>query len=57
MRTSTEHRRDNLREKAMTTRNVEKPMNYTVEDIFEDFDRDQLLAEVDLKWLFAGQGR
>jgi hypothetical protein len=41
----------------MTTRNAQAPMNYTVEDHFGDFDRDQLLAEVDLKWLFAGQGR
>ena len=41
----------------MTTRNAQAPTNYTVEDHFDDFDRDQLLAEVDLKWLFAGQCR
>ncbi len=33
------------------------PPNYAVEDILNDCARDQLLAEVDLKWLFAGQGR
>ena len=32
------------------------PTNYTAEDRLNDFDRDQLLDEVDLKWLFAGQG-
>jgi hypothetical protein len=31
--------------------------NYTVGYDFDDSDRDQLLAEVDLKWLFSGQGR
>jgi hypothetical protein len=41
----------------MTTRNAQAQTNYAVEDHFEDFERDQLLAEVDLKWLFAGQGR
>lgn len=41
----------------MTTRNAQAPMDNTVEDRFDDFSRDQLLAEVDLKWLFAGQGR
>jgi hypothetical protein len=46
-----------LKEKAMTNRNTHTPTNYTVEDHVEDFDRDQLLAEVDLKWLLAGQGR
>jgi len=32
------------------------PTNYSVQSKFDDCDRDQLLAEVDLKWLFAGQG-
>ncbi len=33
------------------------PPNFAVGEVLDDFDRDQLLAEVDLKWLFAGQGR
>ena len=57
MGTSTEHPRSNLKETEITTRNAQAPMNYTAEDRFDAFARDQLHAEVDLKWLFAGQGR
>jgi hypothetical protein len=39
------------------TSHLQAPTNYTVDFDFDDSDRDQLLAEVDLKWLFAGQGR
>ena len=41
----------------MKTHNAQGTMNFTVEDRFDDIARDRLLAEVDLKWLFAGQGR
>jgi acyl dehydratase len=41
----------------MTNRYAPASPNCTVEDDLSDLDRDQLLAEVDLKWLFAGQGR
>lgn len=35
----------------------QRPPSFTDEDRLIDFERDKLLAEVDLKWLFAGQGR
>lgn len=41
----------------MTTRNARVPTVCTGNGDAGDFDRNQLLAEVDLKWLFAGQGR
>ncbi len=41
----------------MTTHFRQVPTDPALEDRFSDFGRDQLLAEVDLKWLFAGQGR
>lgn len=41
----------------MTTRCTDACINYTVEADLGDQERAQLIAEVDLKWLFAGQGR
>ncbi len=41
----------------MSTRCSDARINYTVEADLGDQERAQLIAEVDLKWLFAGQGR
>ena len=41
----------------MTTRSSDACIHYTVETDLGDQERAQLIAEVDLKWLFAGQGR